>query len=201
VNIVKIQKAYPTQPHPLAHGGVLRNTRRGRSSGRALAVRHTMHVVLRSTKAKGKWSFTYRHHRQLVSRIITKHAAKNKISLLAMANVGNHIHLHLQLPFRRAYFPFIRAISGAIALSIMRASKNSRRVFGHAGRFWDHRPYSVVITKMTHFLRMKDYMRVNTLEGQGYTRIGARLLLSQEDDGVDWNPPGPRGNPHLFDDG
>ena len=168
-----------------SYGGVLRNTRAGRSKARVLGVKHTMHLVLRSSKAKGLWSFARPEHRNRIRTIILKHAGRQHIQIISLANVGNHLHLHLKLPSRQAYFPFIRAITGAIALVVTKASKLAPIVKAHKDRFWDHRPFSTLITSFRHRLNMKDYMRVNELEGYGYPRITARSIIAQEHDGTD----------------
>jgi REP element-mobilizing transposase RayT len=160
----------------LSSGGILRNKRCGRVA-RALSVKNSMHLVLRSSKAKGSWSFTRAENKSKIQAIVKKHAAKNFIKVISFANVGNHLHLHIQLPHRRAYFSFIRAISGAIALTVTKANKLKKLVNSHSDRFWDYRPFTKVITSFKYFLNMKDYLAINRLEGEGAGRLLARQML------------------------
>src|SRR5690606_18339362 len=148
----------------------------------ALSVKHSMHMVLRSSKARGPWSFAFPKNRVRIKNIVEKHAAKNFIEVISLANVGNHLHLHLKLSSRRAYYAFIRAISGAIALTVMKASKLNQIVKAHKDRFWDYRPFTKIVSHFRHFKAMKEYMMVNRLEGYGHDRVSARFIIAQNYD-------------------
>lgn len=102
----------------LAYGGTLLNTRKGRSHGRTISTKDSMHLVLRSSKAIGAWSFRAPKNKKAILQIISKFAKKYSVQIKSMANVGNHLHLHVQLARRDSYRPFIRAITGAIAMAV-----------------------------------------------------------------------------------
>lgn len=74
-----------------------------------------MHLVLRSTKASGPLSF--RKHIAKIEKIVEKFSHKYHVKVLSSANVGNHLHIHIQLLYREGYRPFIRAITAAIAMA------------------------------------------------------------------------------------
>jgi REP element-mobilizing transposase RayT len=104
----------------------------------------------------------------------------------SIANVGNHLHLHIHLRRNHDYKAFIRAITGAIALAVMgvqylksRAKKNMKN---HNGRFWDYRPFTIFVNTYRHNLNMRDYMMINQLESIGFSRVSARFLLAYEHD-------------------
>src|SRR3712207_2012949 len=101
---------------PSSYGGTLLKTRQGRSRPRPLATRQTMHLVLRSTKAQGEWSF--RKQDQKIRALIEKHAKRHGVRILRLANVGNHLHFQIQLGYRRTYPAFIRALTGALAMAV-----------------------------------------------------------------------------------
>ena len=101
-----------------AYGGELLRTRKGRSKGRPLATKQTMHLVLRSSKARGEWSFRRAKNRRRIEEILNKFSRKYGVRIHSSANVGNHIHLHLQLSRRTGYRPFIRAVTAAIAMAV-----------------------------------------------------------------------------------
>ena len=176
------------------YGGELRKTRKGRASARPLSYRQTMHLVLRATKAKGEWSFRKPKHQKNIRRIVEKFAVMYDVHLLSMANVGNHLHLHLKLESRVAYRAFIRATAGAIAMTVTGVSRwnkkqgsiGSVRAKTQAGsaktKFWDHRPYSRIVLSLKHFLNLKDYVAENQLEGQGVGRHIAWLIVELERD-------------------
>jgi putative transposase len=86
----------------------------------------------------------------------------------------------MKLSNRYAYAAFIRAISGAIALSVTGASKLKRL----QRKFWDYRPYSRVVVGYRAFLNMKDYVRINQLEGFGLDRAEARFYWDLQKAGL-----------------
>jgi hypothetical protein len=44
-------------------------------------------------------------------------------------------------------------------------------------RFWDARPFSRLIAWGRDFLRVKEYLELNTLETQGFAKADGRILL------------------------
>lgn len=186
-----------------AYGGDLLKTRAGRRRGRPLSTRETMHLVLRSTKAKGAWSF--RSHDLKIRRIVEKFSNRYGVRVLSLANVGNHLHLQIKLSNRFTYRPFIRAVTAAIAMAVTGRTRWTRSKISngvgpaqnargtkesHVGegaettrgreKFWDYRPYTRVVESFLGFLNLKDYLRINELEGVGYRRDEARFMIKIE---------------------
>jgi REP element-mobilizing transposase RayT len=157
---------------PSHYGGTLLNKRKARQKPRPLAVRDSMHVVLRSSKAKGEWSFKKTRHENKISAILHKFAARYGVHIFSFANVGNHLHMHIQLGARASYKPFIRAVTGAIAQMITKAS----RVRPLTTKFWDYRPFTRIVKGFKARLTLRDYIRVNQMEGMGYSRAHARAF-------------------------
>ena len=127
-----------------------------------------MHLVLRSTQAKGEWSFI--RHAKTVKNILEKFARKYGIKLISVANVGNHLHLHIQLGNRYTYAPFIRAITGSIALKIK--GRTTKKL-----KFWDRRPFTRIVIGRWAYLGMQDDIKINQLEGETGSRIHAELIV------------------------
>jgi REP element-mobilizing transposase RayT len=183
---------------PKAYGGDLLKTRKGRKGGRPIDTKNTMHMVLRSTKAKGDWSFSRSSNSKKIQTIVSKFSAKYGIRIVSMAYVGNHLHLQIKLGNRHTYRPFVRAITGAIAMAITGTCRwrTKERVFGERGvtggdRFWDRRPFTRVVSGLRGHLVLKDYIQINRYEGFGYDRTQARFL-------TEWNraaDPRDRGRP------
>jgi REP element-mobilizing transposase RayT len=108
---------------PKSYGGDLLRTRIGRAHARPIDTHNSMHLVLRSTKATGDWSFWRGENKVKIQRIVTKFSLKYGVKVFSMANVGNHIHFHIKLSNRYTYKPFIRALTSAIAMAVTGASR------------------------------------------------------------------------------
>jgi len=156
----------------LEYGGELFKTRKGRSGPRPLDTKNTMHLVLRSSKAKGEWSFrepkNYKKIKGLIERFSTKHAIK----ILSYAINYNHIHFHFKLANRYTYKKFIRALTAAIMMAVTKVSRWNKI----KEKFWDLRPFTRVIVGFKAFLDMKDYIEINQLE-VFYGRKHAQLVV------------------------
>lgn len=164
------------------YGGDLLKTRKGRSRGRPIDTKRSMHLVLRSSKAKGTWSFRSSRNSKRVYEIITKFSSRYAIHILSMANVGNHLHFHIQLTHRQTYKPFIRAITSAIAMAVTGVSRWNKTAANGLKpsrlHFWDQRPFTRIIIGFRAILNLTDYIRINQLEGLGYTRSVARHIIT-----------------------
>lgn len=157
----------------LSYGGLLLRTRKGRSAGgRPLSTRDSLHLVLRSFQAKGEWSLRHPKNKRRVLAIVQKFATKYAIDIKSMANVGNHLHFHIQLKHREGYKPFIRAITGAIAMAVTGASRWRRNFLKRTKKlkFWDYRPFTRVVRGFRAVIALKDYIQINFWESQGLSR-------------------------------
>lgn len=160
-----------------AYGGDLRKTRKGRAGARPLSTRETMHLVLRSSKARGEFSFLRPKNNKAVRSIVEKFSFAYGVRVISMANVGNHLHLQIKLGNRHTYRPFIRAITGAIALAVMGRRNKAAPA---RSKFWDYRPFTRIVQSLPAILNLKDYIRINELEGQGDARQTARFIIEME---------------------
>src|SRR5262245_10695193 len=118
---MKQQEFWKRESH--AYGGDRLKTRKGRSGARPLSTRHTMHLVLRSSRAKGAWSFKKPVNGRRIEEVVGRFSRKYGVRILSLANVGNHLHFQIKLANRQTYRPFIRAITAAIAMSITGSSR------------------------------------------------------------------------------
>ncbi len=166
---MKQSEFFPKQQK--AYGGLLLNTRAGRSHGRPLSSKNSMHLVLRSTRAKGALSFL--KHRATIDRILEKFARKNGVRILSLANVGNHLHIEVRLSTRHTYRAFIRAITAAIAMAVQGKSRWNKI----EEKFWDYRPFTRIVVGYKALLSLKDYIEINDLEGLGVARSKSQLAL------------------------
>lgn len=162
----------------LSYGGTLLNTRKGRSHGRPLDTRHSMHLVLRSSKAKGMFSFKKHNNSSAIQKIVDRFSRKYGVQILSLANVGNHLHFHIRLSSRQSYKPFIRAITAAIAMAVTGVSRWSQSKID--GKFWDYRPFTRVVVGFKNFLNLRSYIQVNELEGLGVDRLTAYVMIKKK---------------------
>jgi REP element-mobilizing transposase RayT len=163
---------------PSAYGGDLQTTRKGRARARPLDTKHTMHLVLRSTKANGDWSFKKAANERAIEVIFRKFGAKFGVKILSLANVGNHLHAQVKISNRHVFAGFLRAITGAIAQAVTgltRWRKPKEKL-----KFWDRRPFTRVVKSLREVLNLRDYIRINELEGCGYSREQARFIIIRE---------------------
>lgn len=160
---------------PKAYGGTLLKTRKGRSQGRPLSTKQSLHLILKSSVAKGTWSFRYQANPIRIKKIILKFANKYGVTVHSLANVGNNLHMQIKLSNRYGYQPFIRAVTGAIAMAITGASRWKK--LPNKLKFWDYRPFSRVVIGWRALLTLNDYIEVNKWESEGYGREQARLIV------------------------
>jgi REP element-mobilizing transposase RayT len=174
-----------------SYGGEMMKKRKGRAHGRPISTQSSMHLVLRSTQARKEKSFLEPSNAHKIKNFVNKFAAKNHVQILSLANVGNHLHLHIKLGTRRGYKPFIRALTGAIAMAIGGNSRWSKakaqNTEGNASfsdasteikeKFWDRRPFTRIVQGFRSRLTLSNYIEINRLEGQGYSRGHARMLI------------------------
>jgi REP element-mobilizing transposase RayT len=156
-----------------SYGGQLRTKAKNRGA-RPISNHQSMHLVLRSSKAKGPWSFLKASNRQKISTFVKRISHKYGVSLISVANVGNHLHLHIKLNGNReVYKRYIRGLTAGIAILITKVNKNTSL----KEKFWDYRPFSRIVIGFRNYLTLKDYILINQFEGLGYGRVISTLFV------------------------
>ena len=144
----------------LDHGG---ETNIGkRKQARPFDPKRAIHLVLRSSRARGEWSFLSPSHSRKTERLIQFLADKNDIRIYRFANVGNHLHLLLRAKVRRSFQTFLRNLAGAIA-SLVTGAKKSNPI----GKFWDHLAYTRIVSWGREFKGLQAYLVKNLFEAAG----------------------------------
>lgn len=150
-----------------------------------------MHLVLKSTKARGEWNFLLPKHSKNIRRIVDKFSFIYGVKVVSFANVANHLHLQIKLSNRFAYRPFIRAITGSIATSVTGRKRVKKHVQAGAAvmlpvsqktslKFWDHRPFTRIVESSKDYLNLKDYIRMNQIEAEGWRRKDSASMVKVE---------------------
>ena len=147
---------------------------------RPVSPKHSMHLVLRSDRARGANSMRHKRHRRRIDQLVYKQAKLRKIRIYKYANVGNHLHILLKPSSRAAYVAFIKALSGLIARQILKAEKNAAKGL----KFWNQRPFSRVVHWGRAFKIAKNYVQQNAEEARsGLSRSQIKILEEEERSG------------------
>ncbi len=149
----------------LVHGGS-HHMNYNPSTKRPLHTKKALHVVLKSKKATGAYSFKNKEHEPLLKELIKRHAKLNKIRIYSYSNGGNHLHLLIRTKSRDSYNSFIRTISGLIVRAVTGAKRGQKL----KGKFWDGRPFSRVVTFGNDFKKVKSYLTKSKLEVIGWVK-------------------------------
>ncbi len=159
-------------------GSLLENKRKSR---RPLSSKDSIHLVLRSSWAKGKDSFLAKRNCKKIEYSIKKFAKKFGVRIYQQALNGNHIHLLLRITNRSLYRAFIKAVSGQIASQVMGGQsfyqfsvsfKNPEagdglKVSEKSQSFWEFRPFSRIVKWGQDFKNCTQYIKQNVLEALG----------------------------------
>lgn len=127
--------------------------------------------------AKGPHSFLAPKNSFKIKTHLKKLSASFGIKIINVANVGNHLHLVVKISNRRTYKPFICALTGAIARTVV--GQLSRNKDSQQKKFWDYRPYSRIVEGYRDFVGLRDYLLINRLEGLGVSRVRAVDLVKR----------------------
>ncbi len=158
------------------YGGDLRKKAAHRGERPLVFRSGSVHITLRSLKAKGVHSFQHHSKRERIRHFVESFSAKKGVQILAFANVGNHLHLHVRLYNKALYKAWIRGLSSGLAMIAM-GLEGLKRLSAAKEKFWYQRPFSRVIQSVRHFLNTKKYIEVNVLEGMGMPRLEAELII------------------------
>ena len=170
-------------------GGALLKSKR--KNLRPLSSKDPIHIVMRSTFAKGKDSFLAQRNLSAIERFISIFSKRFHIRVYQHAIVGNHIHLIIRSPHRNQHKAFIKALSGKIASHVM--GDQSFDVFWRSRRgdgvqqtkqglqdqekpqgFWEFRPFTRVMYWGRDFKKCCEYLKQNTLEAIGFVAYKPR---------------------------
>jgi len=141
-----------------AHGGDLALNKR--KLDRPLSSKKPIHIVLRSSQAKGVWSFLGVKNQTAIDRIIARQARKFGVTVQDFANVGNHLHLKIKAPTRARFQAFLRSVTCLIARKITGA----RRGIKLKKRFWDGLAFTRVLTSWREEVNLRGYFIGNRQE-------------------------------------
>ncbi|MGK5083707.1 transposase [Bdellovibrionota bacterium FG-1] len=176
----------------ISHGG--EHALGKRKTVRPIDPKQALHVVLRSSQARGALSMLHPKHCNLLEEFARQLAKRWGVRLYRYANVGNHIHLLIRVPSRAVWKRFLRELAGGIAIIVTGAKKGAALARNKTGRgFWDHLAFSRIVQFGRDFEGMGRYLIKNLFEAAG---IPMKKLLARgyrvcttSKDGVVWGMP------------
>lgn len=153
-----------------AHGGGLNAGRR--KEMRPLDRRKTIHVTMRSSKARGPLSLRNRQNFLFIAKMIRAKVQKFHVKVGCWANVGNHLHLEVKIQSRKEFGQFLKSLTGLIARHVSGARKGKK-----FGKFWDDLVYTRVLSSRKEELSLQKYILLNQVEGADSSRSRAELEI------------------------
>jgi REP element-mobilizing transposase RayT len=121
-----------------------------------------IHIVLRSTKARGKNSFL--SHTKWIDSQIRNISKACGVKIERYENVGNHLHILLRSTRRESLRAFLRGITSTIARKLTGAKKGLQKDL----KFWDALPFSRLIKGNQAYRIVQDYLNKNRIEAIGF---------------------------------
>lgn len=172
---------------PYSHGGILRNTRRGRGQ-RPLSSKDPLHLVFKiNTSQLRQLSLRSIQTHRVVTLIIQKYAQKFFVKIEQISIQNNHIHLLIRTSRRSLFIYFFRVVAGQIAQQLRKEGLLRGRAvtdtLKKAGPLWVHRPFSRVVKGYRAYRIVRDYIQLNEKEARGeiaYSKFRLRGLSSAD---------------------
>lgn len=157
-----------------AHGGSL--ARGARKTKRPLCMNRSVHVVMRSAKAKGYR--TLNNNRSTVESVIWNSAKLFNVRVYSFALNHNHIHLSVRAFHRSDIQNFFRVLAGHIAQRILlkfplpkvlatASLGSSRGPRKYRRKFWDDLVFTRIVCWGRGFEIVLNYIELNRKEADG----------------------------------
>lgn len=159
----------------LVHGGSL--LRGNAKTARPLSTKRPVHLVMRSSIARGELSFLRKKNARRVRAIIKNQARRFGIRVAELSIVDNHFHVLVRLKTRRQFLDFLRSISGLIARAMLGAERGSARGI----RFWDARPFTRIVAIGRAYMGLKKFIFSDAVSALGFLPYRPRKNRSRFD--------------------
>jgi len=132
-----------------------------------------VHIVMKSSRAKGAWTMNQRKHRAAIMAMTYVYADRFKVHVYRFANVGNHLHLLVKAEEKKNLSDFLRVLAGRVAVTVTgakkyvkqigiekRMGKNKKKI----QKFWDNLCWSRLINWGRDFYNVRNYLIANKVE-------------------------------------
>jgi len=139
-------------------------TRAGkRKSQRPVVTKRPMHLVLKSSLARGRYSLLHKNNSKFISGLVASLSSRWSVRIFEFSNNGNHLHLLIQARDRKGFRGFVRGLSAMTVRHVTGCEKG--RPFGKT--FWDSIPFTRIVAWGRSFLLAKNYVIQNQMEAAG----------------------------------
>lgn len=152
-----------TQSRLKSFGGDLNQGKR--KTARPISVKRPMHLVIKSTRAVGRLSFS--NHQRPLDQTLRRTSRKWGVVLRKTAWLGNHVHLILQFGSRAQYQGWIREVTATIVYVLKSRIQKHLELINQLTRFFDHRPFTRIIEWGRDFQNALNYLTLNQMESFG----------------------------------
>ncbi len=163
---------FPQMRKSSLHGGDLSLGKR--KVRRPIAVKAPMHLTLNSSVAGGPRSFVLPKYRNFIISILKEQSKKCGVNIYEQSINSNHLHLAVLAKSRRGLQKFFCAISGRIA-QLVTGSKRGKPLLE---KFWDHIPFSRIVSWGLDLKRVLAYVQRNQKEADGEAEYSPRRKIS-----------------------
>lgn len=166
-------------------GGTLLKKSHAKTS-RPLSTKLPIHIVLKSSKAKGNDSFLSPRNSRIIKVLIKKTSQRFRIQVLEFSINSNHMHILAKGCRREDLKGFLRTLSALIARYVQNkhkpqksttknSSSNKSSQTNESG-FWDQRPFTRIVESLRGYVVAKDYVVLNQLEALGVVSYKPRRI-------------------------
>lgn len=143
------------------HGGSIRKGHR--KVARPFSAERPIHVTMRASRARGRWSFLHSDHKGIVHLLVLDTVERYQLELLEWQNVGNHLHLVVQAPSKKQFQSFLRVLPQRIVFAVTGTCRTKR-----IGRFWDLPAHTRLVHHGRELKIVLEYIWKNRLEALGF---------------------------------
>ena len=159
----------------LAHGGA--HTAGRRKLRRPIDPQQALHLVLRSSCARGSLSMLHPKHCNAIEKFTHRLAKQWGVRVYRYSNIGNHLHLLIKVPSRAVWQRFLRELAGTIAIMVTGARNGAALAKNASGRgFWDQLAFTRIVKFGRDFENVGRYVIKNLFEAAG---VPVKQLLAK----------------------
>ena len=161
-----------------AHGGSLRQKRRGRRA-RPLSKKHPLHLVFKTNLAALPRGLRHPRTQAIVRQVIQQYSKRFFVKIEQVSIQKDHIHLLVRAYRRSSYLSFFKVVAGQIAQRVTGTFDESYE----GPRIWKARPFSRVVKGWKAYQIVRNYIQLNEAEARGvvpYRKQRLKGLTAEE---------------------